>query len=77
MTDIKRLVGESLAEIIEAAKHGGPRVRVGLMASGSELGREELAKGAMLALETYGNVQPVMIGPRTAGFDAFGKLDWI
>ena len=74
MTDIKKLVGESLAEIIEAAKHGGPRARVGLMASGSELGREELAMGARLALETYGNVQPVMIGPRIAGFD---ELDWI
>ena len=74
MTDIKKLVGESLAEIIKAAKHGGPRVRVGLMASGSELGREELARGAKTALDTYGNVQPVMIGPRTAGFE---ELDWI
>ena len=74
MTDIKKLVGESLTEIIEAARHGGPRVRVGLMASGSELGCEELAGGARLALEIYSNVQPVMIGPRVAGFE---ELDWI
>jgi betaine reductase len=74
MTDIKKLVGESLAEIIDAAKHGGPRVRVGLMASGSELGGEELARGALMALETYGNVAPVMIGPRVPGFDS---LEWI
>ena len=74
MTDIKKLVGESLTEIIEAAKYGGPRVRVGLMASGSELGAEELAQGARLALETGGNVQPVMIGPRIAGFE---DLEWI
>jgi betaine reductase len=47
------------------------------MASGSELGREELAEGAMLALTTCGNVQPVMIGPRTAGLDVSGELDWI
>jgi betaine reductase len=73
MTDIKKLVGESLAEIIGAAKTGGPKIRVGLMAAGSELGSEELAKGAKLALETYGHVTPVMIGPRVAGCD----LEWI
>ncbi|MDR1730799.1 MAG: glycine reductase [Synergistaceae bacterium] len=74
MNDIKKLVGESLAEIIGAAKNGGPKVRVGLMAAGSELGGEELAKGAQLALDMYGNVQPVMIGPRTPNFD---DLEWI
>ena len=74
MSDIKKLVGESLAEIIGAAKSGGPKVRVGLMAAGSELGSEELARGARLAREMYGNVQPVMIGPRTPGFD---ELEWI
>jgi betaine reductase len=73
MTDIKKLVGESLAEIIGAAKTGGPKIRVGLMAAGSELGSEELAKGAKLALDMYGNVTPVMVGPRTPGYD----LDWI
>ncbi|MDR1620829.1 MAG: glycine reductase [Synergistaceae bacterium] len=85
MTDIKKLVGESLAEIVDAVKTGGvpkaegpkaggPNIRVGLMAAGSELGSEELAKGAKLALEMYGGVTPVMIGPRaTPGYD----LDWI
>jgi betaine reductase len=74
MTDIKKLVGESLAEIVDAAKSGGPKVRVGLMAGGSELGGEELARGARMALETYGNVRPVMIGPRVPGCE---DLDWI
>jgi betaine reductase len=82
MTDIKKLVGESLAEIVGAvkAKSGGgagagagAKVRVGLMAAGSELGNEELAKGAKLALEMYGGVTPVMIGPKIPGYD----LDWI
>jgi betaine reductase len=83
MTDIKKLVGESLAEIINAARagsagtgttyNGGPKIRVGLMAAGSELGNEELAKGAKLALEMYGNVTPVMIGPKIPGYN----LDWI
>ena len=71
---IKKLIGETLAEIVEAAKSGGPKVRIGLMAGGSELGGEELAKGARMALEMYGNVRPVMIGPRLAGFE---DLDWI
>ncbi|NLL36074.1 MAG: glycine reductase [Fretibacterium sp.] len=71
---IKKLVGSALAEIIDAAKSGGPKVRVGLMAAGSELGPEELAKGARMAQETYGNVKPVMIGPRIPGFE---DLDWI
>ena len=71
---IKKLIGESLAEIVEAAKSGGPKVRIGLMAAGSELGSEELARGAKMALEMYGNVRPVMIGPRIAGFE---DLDWI
>ena len=71
---IRKVVGSALAEIIESARSGGPKVKVGLMASGSELGPEELARGARLARETYGNVTPVMIGPRTPGFD---ELEWI
>lgn len=71
---IRKVVGSALAEIIESARSGGPKVKVGLMAAGSELGPEELARGARLARETYGNVTPVMIGPRTPGFE---ELEWI
>ena len=71
---IKKIVGSALAEIIDSARSGGPKVKVGLMAAGSELGSEELARGARLAQETYGNVKPVMIGPRTPGFE---DLEWI
>ncbi|GHS96486.1 glycine/betaine reductase C [Synergistales bacterium] len=74
MTDIKKLVGESLAEIISAAKTGGPKVRVGLMAAGSELGAEELAHGARLAAQSGGSVHPVMIGPRVTGYE---DLEWL
>ncbi|MDR1875850.1 MAG: glycine reductase [Synergistaceae bacterium] len=77
MSDIKKLVGESLAEIVSAAKSGGPKIRIGLMAAGSELSSEELVKGACLALRTYGNVQPVMIGPRISGNPDFDRLEWI
>ena len=66
---IKKLVGEALTEIIESAKTGGPKVRVGLMASGSEHGPEEIAKGARLALQNSNNVIPVLIGPKVAGYE--------
>ena len=66
---IKKLVGEALTEIIESAKTGGPKVRVGLMASGSEHGAKEIAKGARLALQTSASVIPVMIGPKVEGYE--------
>ncbi|MCR4818832.1 MAG: glycine reductase [Fretibacterium sp.] len=70
---IKQIVGTALREIIESAKTGGPRVRVGLMAAGSEHGPEEIARGARLAAQG-GGVSPVMIGPRIPGYD---ELEWI
>ena len=66
---IKKLVGEALTEIIESAKSGGPKVRVGLMASGSEHGAEEIAKGARLAIQSASNVIPVLIGPKVKGYE--------
>ena len=66
---IKKLVGEALSEIIESAKSGGPKVRVGLMAAGSEHGSKEIALGARLALQNSGNAIPVMIGPKVEGFE--------
>ena len=66
---IKKLVGEALSEIIETAKTGGKKIRVGLMASGSEHGAEEIAKGARLALQNSSNVIPVLIGPKIKGYE--------
>ena len=66
---IKKLIGESLNEIIESAKNGGPKVRVGLMASGSEHGAKEIALGAKLALQNSNNVIPVLIGPKVEGYE--------
>ena len=66
---VKKLIGEALTEIIESAKSGGPKVRVGLMASGSEHGAEEIAKGARLALQNSNNVIPVLIGPKVKGYE--------
>ena len=66
---LKKLVGEALTEIIESAKTGGPKVRVGLMASGSEHGAVEIAKGARLALQNSTGVIPVLIGPKVKGYE--------
>lgn len=67
--EIKKLLGEALNEIIETAKSGGKKYRVGLMASGSEHGSEEIAKGAAMALSNSSNVIPVLIGPKVKGYE--------
>jgi len=73
MTALQKTIGEELSRILAAAETGGPVIRLGLMASGSELGPEELAAGARLANGDPG-LEAVMIGPRIDGFD---DLEWI
>lgn len=67
--EIRKLVGEALSEIIESGKSGGPKVRVGLMASGSEHGAKEIARGARLAIQNSAGVIPVLIGPKVEGYE--------
>ncbi|PIE55410.1 MAG: glycine reductase [Dethiosulfovibrio peptidovorans] len=74
MSDVKKLIGQALSELVDAAKTGGPRVSVGLMATGSEHGPEELARGGRLAQQQNPGVQVVMIGPKFSGYD---DLKWI
>ncbi len=74
MSELKRVVGEILSEILEEAKSGGPSRRIGLMARGSELGPDEMAMGARLAQRENPGLKVVMIGPRTPGYE---DLDWI
>jgi len=72
---VKALIGEILGEIIEEAEEGGGRrTKVGLMAYGSELGTEELCRGARLAMQDDPTVRVFCIGPRLAGFE---DLNWI
>jgi len=74
MKDKRHIIGEALAELVEQARTGGPKVRVGLMAAGSEHGTEELLRGAVLAMEQDSRLQVVAIGPRAPGHDT---LQWI
>jgi glycine/sarcosine/betaine reductase complex component C subunit alpha len=74
MTEKRKLVGDALAELVEQARFGGPKVRVGLMAAGSEFGSEELLRGAVSAMAQDSRIQVVPIGSRAPGYDS---LDWI
>ncbi len=74
MMDKRRLIGDALAELVEQARTGGPKVRVGLMASGSELGSEELLRGAVLAMAQDSRLEVVGIGARVSGHE---NLKWI
>lgn len=72
--ETKRLIGEVLSEIIEEARGGVKKTAIGLMASGSELGGDELIQGARQAMESDPSVKVIMIGPNPAGCD---DIDWI
>lgn len=74
MTNKGKLIGDALAELVEQARTGGPKVRVGLMAGGSELGAEELLRGAVLAMAQDSRLQVVAIGAKVPGYD---NLEWI
>jgi glycine/sarcosine/betaine reductase complex component C subunit alpha len=60
--------------LVEQARTGGPKVRVGIMAAGSELGSEELLRGADLAMAQDSGLQVVAIGAKVSGYDS---LQWI
>jgi hypothetical protein len=74
MTNKHKLIGDALAELVEQARTGGPRVRVGIMSAGSELGAEELLQGAVLAMRQDVGLQVVAIGEMISGYD---DLEWI
>jgi len=74
LTDLASTIGELLSEIVETAKTGGPRRRIGLMSRGSELGPLEMAEGARLAQLGNPGLSVVMIGPRTPGYE---EIEWI
>ena len=75
MDDSKRLlIADALARVVEKARQGGPVCRIGLMAAGSELGQEEILRGARIAQEENASLRVVAIGPRPAGYD---DLEWM
>lgn len=78
MTDEKRkIIGEALSELVQSARTGGPKTRVGLMAAGSELGAAEMVRGAALAMQNDTRVQVVCIGPKPKDVCIPEELEWI
>lgn len=80
MTEIqqsqRKELGKALATLVEQARHGGPRVRVGLMMVGSELPRAEFLAAAQNAMVQDNLLEVVGIGPRPAEALPAG-MDWI
>lgn len=75
MDDSKRqLIADALKRIVDTARQGGPTVRIGLMAWGSELGEAEVIAGGMLAQREFPHIRVVFIGPKPANVD--DSLEW-
>lgn len=70
----KQLIADALERIVSSARSGGPQVSLGLMASGSELGPEEVLEGGRRAQRENPRIHIVAVGPKVPGFD---DLEWI
>ena len=64
--NVKNMIGEVFNEIADAMKTGnfGSRVKVGITTLGSELGTEELVRGAEMASKKYSDFEIILIGPK-------------
>lgn len=60
----KRLVAEALVELVQSAKSGGPKIPIGLMATGNELGIDEFILGAQNAMEQDPHLKVIAFGPK-------------
>jgi glycine/sarcosine/betaine reductase complex component C subunit alpha len=74
MINKSKLIGDALVKLVDQARTGNPKARVGLMAAGNELGAEELLRGAVLAMAQDFRLQVVAIGAEVPGYDC---LEWI
>lgn len=72
----RKIIGQALAELVEQARNGGPKVRIGLMTAGSELGVGEFLSAAHSAMLQDSRLQVVGIGPQPAEPLPAG-MDWI
>lgn len=65
--NIKKMVGKVFSDIADAVETGefGEKTRVGITTLGSELGTENIIKGAEMAQERDSSIEVVLIGPKT------------
>lgn len=71
----RAMLAKALRDIVDSARGGGPKLRIGLMAHGGEVPLEEYLKGACLAMRRDARIQAVCIGPKPAAIPA--GLEWI
>lgn len=64
--DVRKLLGEVMQDLADMIETGQPtkRIRVGLTTYGSELGVEEMVRGAELAAKANPGIEVVLIGPQ-------------
>ena len=70
----RQLIADALKRIVDTARQGGPTIRIGLMAWGSELGEAEIIQAGMLAQREFPHIRVVFIGPKPANAD--DSLEW-
>ena len=73
-TTTRKAIGEALENLLARAQNGGPVLRLGLMALGSELGAAEVLQGGLMAQQATPGLRVVAIGPKVPGFEA---LEWM
>ena len=73
-TTTRKAIGEALENLLTRAQNGGPVLRLGLMALGSELGAAEVLQGGLMAQQATPGLRVVAIGPKVPGFEA---LEWM
>lgn len=73
--DKRAIIAKALREIVESARGGGPKLRIGLMAYGGEMPLEEYLCGAQTAMRRSSRIQPVCMGPRPENVPA--GIEWI
>ena len=64
--NIKSMIGKVFNDIADAMQTGqfGERVRVGITVAGSELGIDNIVKGAEMAQARDNSIEVVLIGPK-------------
>lgn len=64
--NIKNIIGKVFSDIADAMETGqfGDRVRVGVTVAGSELGIDNIVKGAEMAQKKDSSIEVVLIGPK-------------
>lgn len=73
--DKRSIVAKALREIVEAARGGGPKLHIGLMAHGGEMPLEEYLHGACQAMSRDSRIQVVCLGPKPEKLPE--GVDWI